>query len=139
MKKVFMVVAAALMMTAASVKAQAVVAAPEVAEAQKGAVSYELKLSLHDMHKAMKLDIDQFDNMERVTRNFERRISNLAYVDPEKRQEKLTAYVAENLMNAQGYLDEMQYRTYLKLLNVEFNKTGLNSVLYGYDMVAFTE
>ncbi len=146
MKKVFIVCAMSIMMMAsATVKAEgknngnAVYSDNSVVveEAQSNAdsVIYKFKLRLRDMNKAMHLDVNQIEALQQSTYDLSRRIARLENVSAEKRQAQLTHIITENLVTVHDYVDDAQYRVYLSLLNNEFNRTGLNSVLYGYDVV----
>jgi type I site-specific restriction endonuclease len=146
MKKVFMLVAMSIMLMASAVKAEgmnngnAVVNSEnahvvEDAQSNADSVIYKFKLRLRDMNKAMHLDVDQIEALQQTTVDLSRRIARLENVSAEKRQAQLTHIITENLVLVHDFVNENQYRAYLSLLNNEFNRTGLNSVLYGYDVV----
>ncbi len=146
MKKVFVFAMSIMMMAFAIVKAEgnnngnAVVNSDnsfvvEDVQSNADSVIYKFKLRLRDMNKAMHLDVDQIEALQQTTVDLSRRIARLENVAAEKRQAQLTHIITENLVVVHDYLNDNQYRAYLSLLNNEFNRTGLNSVLYGYDVV----
>ncbi|MBR0036655.1 MAG: hypothetical protein IJP70_03325 [Bacteroidales bacterium] len=146
MKKVFVFAMSIMMMAFATVKAEgnnngnAVVNSDnsfvvEDVQSNADSVIYKFKLRLRDMNKAMHLDVDQIEALQQTTVDLSRRIARLENVAAEKRQAQLTHIITENLVVVHDYLNDNQYRAYLSLLNNEFNRTGLNSVLYGYDVV----
>ena len=146
MKKVFVFAMSIMMMAFAIVKAEgnnngnAVVNSDnsfvvEDVQSNADSVIYKFKLRLRDMNKAMHLDVDQIEALQQTTVDLSRRIARLENVAAEKRQAQLTPIITENLVVVHDYLNDNQYRAYLSLLNNEFNRTGLNSVLYGYDVV----
>ena len=143
MKKVFLVfVASAMLTTIASLKAEDVksgniATAETIVEVDQNAndtVTYEFRLSLRDMNRAMRLDIDQIDALQRVNREMRRNIAKLGAVPSAQQQERLNNILANNLIEVRGRVDDMQYRAYLKLVNDEFNRTGLSNILYGLDV-----
>ncbi len=147
MKKVFVVFAmSAVVLALATVKAEGMnngsaandanESIVEVDQLNPDTVIYKFTLRLRDMNKAMHLDVDQIEALQHTNLDLSRRIAHLEKVAPEKRQAMLTRIISENLILVHEHVNETQYRAYLNLLNDEFNKTGLNSVLYGYDMVA---
>ena len=146
MKKVFVFAMSIMMMAFAIVKAEgnnngnAVVNSDnsfvvEDVQSNADSVIYKFKLRLRDMNKAMHLDVDQIEALQQTTVDLSRRIARLENVSAEKRQAQLTHIITENLVLVHDFVNENQYRAYLSLLNNEFNRTGLNSVLYGYDVV----
>ena len=146
MKKVMIVFAmSAMVMTIATVKAEgaknnakdmenAIVV--EDARVNADSVIYEFHIRLRDMNKAMHLDVEQIEQLQLTNRELSRRISRLGRIPADERQAKLSAILADNLAEVHQVVDEAQYRAYLTLINNEFNKTGLNSVLYGYNTLA---
>lgn len=99
-------------------------------------VTYKFSIRLRDMNRAMHLDADQVEILQLTTSDLTRRIARLEHAPAGERQAKLAMIVAENLASVHEMVDEAQYRAYLTLINNEFNKTGLNSVLYGYKNLA---
>ena len=99
-------------------------------------VIYKFHIRLRDMYKVMKLDVDQVEELRFANSEMSRNIERLKNVPAESRQAKLSLILAENLAVVREVVDEEQYRAYLFLLNDEFNKTGLNTILYGYSMLA---
>ena len=148
MKKVMIVFAMSVMvMTIATVKAEGAknskavenienAAVVEEVQANADSVTYKMRIRLRDMNKAMHLDIDQVEDLQLTNNELTRRIARLENVPAEERQAKLAVIVAENLASVREMVDEAQYRAYLTLLNNEFNKTGLNTILYGYSTLA---
>ena len=150
MKKVMIVFAmSAMVMALATVKAEGAMNGKnaveniennsmvvEEAQATADSVTYKVRIRLRDMNKAMHLDIDQVEDLQLTNSELTRRIARLENVPAEERQAKLAVIVAENLAAVREMVDEAQYRAYLTLLNNEFNKTGLNTVLYGFTVLA---
>lgn len=143
MKKVFLVfVATAMLTTIASLKAEGtnngnIAAAETVVEVDQikaDTVIYEFRLSLREMNKAMRLNIDQIEALQNVNREMRRGIAKLGEVPAESQQERLNLLLANNLLEVRGRVEDDQYRAYLRLLNNEFNRTGLNTILYGLDL-----
>lgn len=143
MKKVFLVfVATAMLTTIASLKAEGtnngnIAAAGTVVEVDQikaDTVIYEFRLSLREMNKAMRLNIDQIEALQDVNREMRRGIAKLGEVPAESQQERLNLLLANNLLEVRGRVEDDQYRAYLRLLNNEFNRTGLNTILYGLDL-----
>lgn len=140
MKKVFIVFAmSAALTTIASMKAEGANngndAATIVEVAQRNdTVIYEFGLRLRDMNRAMKLDIDQIEALQLVNREMRRSIANIGNLPVEKRQERLTNVLTNNLMEVRGRVDDEQYRAYLQLINNEFNRSGLSNVLLGIEV-----
>lgn len=148
MKKVMIVFAmSAMIMTIATVKAEG---AKEVKNAKDmdssfvvedarvnaDSVIYKFHIRLRDMNKAMHLDIEQIEQLQITNKELSRRIARLENASVEDRQAKLASILADNLAEVHSIVDEAQYRAYLTLVNNEFNKTGLNSILYGYNSLA---
>ncbi|MCR5394622.1 MAG: hypothetical protein K6E86_04440 [Bacteroidales bacterium] len=148
MKKVMLIAMALISLSIADVKAEGVKNGNDtvkgiennnvVEETQVNAdsVIYKFHIRLRDMYKAMKLDVDQVEELRFANNAMSRNIARLAHVDAEDRQEKLSTILAQNLATVHEIVDEEQYRAYLYLLNNEFNKTGLNTILYGYEALA---
>ena len=149
MKKVMIVFAmSAMVMTLATVKAEGAKSGNhnaqdmektivvEDARVNADSVIYKFRIRLRDMNKAMHLDIEQVEGLQLTNSELTRRIARLENAPAEERQAKLALIVTENLAAVRDIVDEAQYRAYLTLLNNEFNKTGLNSILYGYNLLA---
>ena len=130
MKKVFLTAMTVLMtMTAATMNAAEAATTDET----QTMVNYTLDLSLREMKKALDLDYEQAEVLSETNRRLRRQVAHLGTMTAERRQEKLTTFLYENLATVRMYLNERQYRTYLSLLNAEFNETGLNGVLFGHN------
>lgn len=148
MKKVMIVFAmSAMIMTIATVKAEGVKNVNnakdmessfvvEDARVNADSVIYKFHIRLRDMNKAMHLDIEQIELLQITNKELSRRIARLEFAASDVRQAKLAAILADNLAEVHEIVDEAQYRAYLTLVNNEFNKTGLNSILYGYNSLA---
>lgn len=146
MKKVMIVFAmSAMVMTIATVKAEGAknnakdmenTIVVEDARVNADSVIYEFHIRLRDMNKAMHLDVEQIEQLQLTNKEISRRIARLEKTAASERQAKLTAILADNLAEVHQIVDEAQYRAYLTLINNEFNKTGLNSILYGYNTLA---
>lgn len=106
----------------------------EVNQVIADTVTYEFRLRLRDMNRAMKLDIDQIEALQLVNRELTRSIAKLEKVPAKAQQERLNNIIAKNLLEVRAHVDEAQYRAYLGLLNSEFNKAGLTNILYGYEV-----
>ncbi len=147
MKKVMLMAMALVAMTIADVKAEGVNGADSIkgiensnvvedVQVNADSVIYKFRIRLRDMYKAMHLDIDQVEDLRLANGQLTRNIARLQTIPAEERQAKLSLILAENLAAVREVVDEDQYRAYLYLLNNEFNKTGLNTVLYGYNQLA---
>ena len=148
MKKVMLVLAMALVsMSIADVKAEGVNGTDTIkgsensyvvedAQVNADSVIYKFRIRLRDMYKAMHLDVDQVEDLRLANGQLTRNIARLENVPAEERQAKLSLILTENLAAVREVVDEEQYRAYLYLLNNEFNKTGLNTILYGYNQLA---
>lgn len=147
MKKVMLMAMALVAMTIADVKAEGVNGADSIkgiensyvvedVQVNADSVIYKFRIRLRDMYKAMHLDVDQVEDLRLANGQLTRNIARLQTVPAEERQAKLSLILAENLAAVREVVDEDQYRAYLYLLNNEFNKTGLNTVLYGYNQLA---
>ena len=147
MKKVMLMAMALVAMTIADVKAEGVNGADSIkgiensnvvedVQVNADSVIYKFRIRLRDMYKAMHLDVDQVEDLRLANGQLTRNIARLQTIPAEERQAKLSLILAENLAAVREVVDEDQYRAYLYLLNNEFNKTGLNTVLYGYNQLA---
>ena len=147
MKKVMLMAMALVAMTIADVKAEGVNGADSIkgiensyvvedVQVNADSVIYKFRICLRDMYKAMHLDVDQVEDLRLANGQLTRNIARLQTIPAEERQAKLSLILAENLAAVREVVDEDQYRAYLYLLNNEFNKTGLNTVLYGYNQLA---
>ena len=147
MKKVMLMAMALVAMTIADVKAEGVNGADSIkgiensyvvedVQVNADSVIYKFRIRLRDMYKAMHLDVDQVEALRLANGQLTRNIARLQTIPAEERQAKLSLILAENLAAVREVVDEDQYRAYLYLLNNEFNKTGLNTVLYGYNQLA---
>ena len=147
MKKVMLMAMALVAMTIADVKAEGVNGADSIkgienshvvedVQVNADSVIYKFRIRLRDMYKAMHLDVNQVEDLRLANGQLTRNIARLQTVPAEERQAKLSLILAENLAAVREVVDEDQYRAYLYLLNNEFNKTGLNTVLYGYNQLA---
>ncbi|MBP5344797.1 MAG: hypothetical protein J6X31_06360 [Bacteroidales bacterium] len=99
-------------------------------------VNYKIRLRLRDMAKVMHLEVDQIENLQFTNSDLSRRVARLAKAPVAQRQAILSVIVAENLAAVHEVLDANQYRQYLSFLNNEFNKAGLNSILFNEGMLA---
>jgi len=148
MKKVMIVFAmSAMIMTIATVKAEGAKENKSAKDMDKSfvvedarvnadSVIYKFHIRLRDMNKAMHLDIEQIEHLQITNKELSRRIARLENASADERQAKLAAILADNLAEVHQIVDEAQYRAYLTLINNEFNKTGLNNILYGYNSLA---
>ena len=145
MKKFMNVLAiAAMVMSVATVKAQTIVendsihhnevAMVEVKKADS--VNYKIRLRVREMSKVMRLEVDQIENLQFTNSDLSRRVARLAKAPAAQRQALLSVIVSENLAAVHEVLDANQYRQYLSFLNNEFNKAGLNTVLFNEGMLA---
>jgi hypothetical protein len=99
--------------------------------------NFNLKLNFTEIASEMKLDWELVPELKAAGKHLQKRVARLSNVAPEKRQEKLSEYVLNNLGAVKAITTEKQYRTYLTLLNREFNETHLNTILFGYDAYEF--
>ena len=147
MKKVMLMAMALVAMTIADVKAEGVNGADSIkgiensyvvedVQVNADSVIYKFRIRLRDMYKAMHLDVDQVEDLRLANGQLTRNIARLQTIPAEERQAKLSLILAENLAAVREVVDEDQYRAYLYLLNNEFNKTGINTILFGYNQLA---
>ena len=145
MKKFMNVLAiAAMVMSVATVKAQTIVENDSIhhnevamAEVKKAdTINYKIRLRVREMSKVMRLEVDQIENLQFTNRYLSRRVARLAKAPAAQRQALLTVIVSENLAAVHEVLDANQYRQYLSFLNNEFNKAGLNTILFNEGMLA---
>ena len=135
----FVFAISAMVMAVATVKAEGV-AEVNATEAQEVAVvedvqnvdsvNYKIRLRLRDLNKVMRLDADQIEDLQYTCSDLSRRVARLAKAPAEVRQARLTVIVNENLAAVHEIVDAAQYRHYLAYLNQEFNKNGLNTILF---------
>lgn len=125
MKKVFLFIFAA------------VVAAQSFADPRNRAeADFDLVLNMKEMNRELSLSEEQRAVLMVTNKNIRRKVARLAKMSPEKRQDKLSEVVWENLSAVRMHLSDGQYRKYLALLNREFNENHLNALLFGYDLAA---
>ena len=145
MKKFMNVLAiAAMVMSVATVKAQTIVDNDAIhhnevamAEVKKAdTINYKIRLRVREMSKVMRLEVDQIENLQFTNSDLTRRVARLAKAPAAQRQALLTVIVSENLAAVHEVLDANQYRQYLSFLNNEFNKAGLNTILFNEGMLA---
>ena len=145
MKKFMNVLAiAAMVMSVATVKAQTIVENDSIhhnevakAEVKKAdSVNYKIRLRVREMSKVMRLEVDQIENLQFTNSDLSRRVARLAKAPAAQRQALLSVIVSENLAAVHEVLDANQYRQYLSFLNNEFNKAGLNTILFNEGMLA---
>ena len=145
MKKFMNVLAiAAMVMSVATVKAQTIVENDSIhhnevamAEVKKAdTINYKIRLRVREMSKVMRLEVDQIENLQFTNSDLTRRVARLAKAPAAQRQALLTVIVSENLAAVHEVLDANQYRLYLSFLNNEFNKAGLNTILFNEGMLA---
>lgn len=134
--KNFMMILVAAMMVATSGKAENANNNIEAAnEAQANAkVNYRFRVHINDMRKQMHLEEAQVEEVQAINRELSRRIKTLETTPVEFRRAKLTAIMSENLASMHKVVTSSQYHVYLSLLNNEFNKAGLNTILYDYEV-----
>jgi len=135
MKK-FMVMVAAVMMFSAAAKAEENVNEGQVSPFVVDSVNYTFRIHLADLEKVMKLKPKQMEAMQFSNRELTRRIATLQEVAPEYRRRELYRILSENLTAVHEVVNDAQYRSYLAVVNEEFRKAGLTSILYGFDMMA---
>ncbi len=132
--KNFLMILVAAMMVAASAKAEnsSNVAGKETITIDS--VNYRFRVHITEMRKAMNLEEAQIEKIQIVNRELSRRIADLKETPAEFRRVKLAAIMSDNLASMRRIVTSSQYHIYLGLLNNEFNKAGLNTILYGYDV-----
>ena len=145
MKKFMNVLAiAAMVMSVATVKAQTIVENDSIhhnevamAEVKKvDTINYKIRLRVREMSKVMRLEVDQIENLQFTNSDLSRRVARLAKAPAAQRQALLSVIVSENLAAVHEVLDANQYRQYLSFLNNEFNKAGLNTIIFNEGMLA---
>ncbi len=131
MKKLFITMAVALfMMGANSMNAENV-----NVNDKSVTIDYNINLSMKAIDKAMILTMEQVDYLETTVYDFNRRVRKLRKVKPEDRAQEFNSLLTRNLIDVhQVVLDDAQYRAYLRVLNTEINRTGLNYLLATMDM-----
>lgn len=132
--KNFMMILVAAMMVAASAKAENVNKESIKATVIADSVNYHFRVRITEMRKAMNLEETQVEKIQHVNRELSRRIADLKETPAEFRRVKLAAIMSDNLASMRRLVTSNQYHIYLGLLNNEFNKAGLNTILYGYEV-----
>lgn len=132
--KNFMMILVAAMMVAASAKAENASNNEAVKENVANAVNYRFRVHITEMRKAMNLEEAQIEEIQKINRELSRRIADLKETPAEFRRMKLAAIMSDNISSMRRIVTSSQYHIYLGLLNNEFNKAGLNTILYGYDV-----
>jgi len=133
--KNFMMIMVAALMVAASAKAESANNNAAVKETiVADSVNFHFRVHITEMRKAMNLDEAQIKDVQKVNRELSRRIAELKETPADFRRAKLAAIMADNLSSMRRLVTGSQYHIYLNLLNSEFNKAGLNTILFGYDV-----
>ena len=136
MKK-FMIVLAAAVMMASTVKAEdANMKSRETAQnaISTDSVNFRFRIHFQEMNEAMHLEEGQMEQIQFINRLLSHRIGNLVNIPEENRRSMLAAIVSDNLSAIRKVVTGTQYHIYLTLLNQEINKAGLNSILYAEDL-----
>lgn len=132
--KNFLMILVAAMMVAASAKAEETNTVVAMENNAADSVNFRFRVHITDMRKAMNLEEAQIEEVQKVTRELSRRIGGLKDTPAEFRRTKLASIMSDNLASMRRLVTSSQYHIYLNLLNNEFNKAGLNTILYGYDV-----
>jgi len=135
MKKCMMILAAA-MMIAVSAKAEENNNNTTVIKETilTDSVNYRFRIHITEMRKVMNLEEGQIAEVQKINRELSRRISDLKETPADFRRTKLAAIMSDNLASMRRLVTNSQYHVYLNLLNNEFNKAGLNTILYSNDV-----
>lgn len=96
-------------------------------------VNYEFSLSMREMNRNLRLDINQFEILSQTSHSLTRRIERLSTVAPEKHYELLSLFIADNLSTVRNYLNNEQYLLYRSMLNEKLQQHGLDTVLNSQD------
>jgi hypothetical protein len=99
--------------------------------------NFALNLNFKEIASELELEWEYIPVLKSAGKNLEKQVARLSEVAPEKRQEKLSEYVLNNLGTVKAFTTAEQYRSYLTMLNRKFNECHLNALLFGYDDVEY--
>lgn len=118
-----------MMMATATVKA-------ENETVNNESVNFKFRIQLREMNKTMHLYSYQIEGLRAANIELCKAIASLETVPADERKNVLNGIVIRNLSTVHKLTDDDQYRAYLTLLNNEFNKHGLNNILFGFNTLA---
>lgn len=87
--------------------------------------AYNMRVNISMLAKALQLNSDQIETVQFVQEQFSREMMNVAEATEEERPEKMQKAVNRDLANMRYILNEDQYRTYVRILNVTLHNRGL--------------
>ena len=125
MKKIFIAVAAIMMMATANINAQ------EKFEALSNVtpICYDFNINMRSLSRYLDLSQDQKEVMEYASENFGYSVKRLERTKVEKRGARMQKALNINLAYAHKFLDDAQYRKYLALMNNSLRNKGLDTLL----------
>lgn len=118
MKKMMLTIAMALTMTV-------VFAEGENDHNTQNTEAYNMRVNISMLAKALQLNGDQIETVQFVQDQFSREMMNVAEAVEEERSEKMQKAINRDLANMRYILNEDQYRTYVRILNVTLHNRGL--------------
>lgn len=118
MKKIILTVAMALTMTVAFAEG-------ENEKNTQNVQAYNMRVNISMLAKALQLNSDQIETVEYVQDMFSREMMSVAEAAEEERSEKMKKAINRDLANMRYILNEDQYRTYVRILNVTLYNRGL--------------
>lgn len=101
--------------------------------------NFEFTLSMREMNRNLRLDINQFEILSQTSHSLSRRIERLSTIAPEKHYELLSLFIADNLSTVRNYLSNEQYDNYRSLLNEKLQQHGLDTLLKSQDAAMNTQ
>ena len=116
---------AAIMMAAANINAQ------EKLDTVNNVtpINYDFNINMRSLSRYLNLSADQMDVMGYASENFGYSVKRLKRTKVEKRGARMQKALNINLAFAHKYLDEVQYRKYLALMNNSLRNKGLDTLL----------
>lgn len=94
-------------------------------------VNYDYRMRIAPVSRALDFNQEQREEMTLACEQLNEDISRVKYVAAKKQQKRLDEAVANNLAVARTFLGAEQYRQYLRIINEDFNASGLVHVLNG--------
>ena len=122
MKKIVFRVAALMTMSLAFAEGERKTNAAVAAEQAK----YEMNINVGALARTLGLDPDEIDAVNNISDDLRKDMKKAGAVEGEDRARLYQKAIRHNLSYMHAVLDDDQYRTYVKLLNVTLNNRGLN-------------
>ena len=118
MKKMMLTIAMALTMTVAFAEG-------ENDNNVQNAQAYNMRVNIARLSKALQLNCDQVETVQLVHDQFSREMMTVAEATEEERPEKMKKAINRDLANMRYILNDEQYHTYVRILNITLYNRGL--------------